>query len=191
MLKQRPRHDVEWRSTESTLLSLSSAIQQARSRGLAHRAVELLLLRALAQRKDSAWEAALADLRDALALAAPRGYLRQFLDEADELRTMFERLDPEQLRGSEAAPLARLLGDRLRPTANKRAVADAAPVEALTRREIAILKRLESGLGNKEIAESIFISEGTLKWHLHNVYGKLGVKNRTGALTRARALELL
>jgi ATP/maltotriose-dependent transcriptional regulator MalT len=171
--------------------ALGGAIAKARSRRLAHREVELLLLRALAQRKDGAWEAALADLREALALAAPRGYLRQFLDEADELRTLFERLDLERLRGSEAAPLARLLNDRLRPAAGTRPAADAAPVEELTRREIAILKRLESGLSNKEIAESIFISEGTLKWHLHNVYGKLGVKNRAGALTRARALALL
>jgi len=171
--------------------ALGGAIEQARQRGLAHREVELLLLRALARRKDGEWDAALADLRDALAVAAPRGYLRQFLDEAEELRSLFERLDPERLRGSEAAPLARLLRERLRQTADPRDVADAAAVEELTRREIAILKRLESGLSNKEIAESIFISEGTLKWHLHNVYGKLGVKNRSGAVTRARGLGLL
>ena len=171
--------------------ALNGAIEQARQRRLAHREVELLLLRALAQRKDGNWDAALADLRDALAVAAPRGYLRQFLDEADELRTLFERVDPERMRGSEAAPLARLLRERLRQSADPRDVADAAAVEELTRREIAILKRLESGLSNKEIAESIFISEGTLKWHLHNVYGKLGVKNRAGALTRARGLGLL
>jgi ATP/maltotriose-dependent transcriptional regulator MalT len=67
----------------------------------------------------------------------------------------------------------------------------AAAVEELTKREVAILKRLESGLSNKEIAEAIFISEGTLKWHLHNVYGKLDVKNRSGAMTRARALGIL
>jgi ATP/maltotriose-dependent transcriptional regulator MalT len=63
--------------------------------------------------------------------------------------------------------------------------------EELTKREVAILKRLESGLSNKEIAEAIFISEGTLKWHLHNVYGKLDVKNRSGAMARARALGIL
>ena len=39
--------------------------------------------------------------------------------------------------------------------------------------------------------DMIFVSEGTLKWHLHNVYGKLNVKNRSGAMTRARALGIL
>jgi LuxR family maltose regulon positive regulatory protein len=63
--------------------------------------------------------------------------------------------------------------------------------ERLTPREISILKRLESGLSNKEIAEAIFVSEGTLKWHLHNVYSKLNVKNRSGAMTRARTLGIL
>ena len=61
----------------------------------------------------------------------------------------------------------------------------------LTRREVGILQRLASGLSNKEIAEALFISEGTLKWHLHNIYGKLGSKNRSGALVQARALGML
>jgi ATP/maltotriose-dependent transcriptional regulator MalT len=63
--------------------------------------------------------------------------------------------------------------------------------EPLTRREVSILRRLESDLSNKEIAEAIFISEGTLKWHLHNIYSKLDVKNRSGALLRARTLSIL
>ena len=69
----------------------------------------------------------------------------------------------------------------------------ASPVteEQLTKREVSILKRLDSGLSNKEIAEAIFVSEGTLKWHLHNVYSKLNVRTRSGAMVRARALGIL
>ena len=66
-----------------------------------------------------------------------------------------------------------------------------APVEKLTRRELKILRQLESGLANREIAAALFISEGTLKWHLHNIYGKLDTRNRTAALARARRLGLL
>ncbi len=61
----------------------------------------------------------------------------------------------------------------------------------LTKREIELLKRLDSGMSNREIAESVFISEGTLKWHLHNIYGKLGARNRSGALICARRAGLL
>jgi LuxR family maltose regulon positive regulatory protein len=71
--------------------------------------VELLLLRALAEKEDGDWASALADVRRALTIAAPRNYVRVFLDEGRELGALIDRLDMEQLRGSEAAPLARRL----------------------------------------------------------------------------------
>ena len=175
--------------------ALGGAIEYCQERNLAHRWVELLLLRALAHRQDGEWASALTDLRKALTIAAPRQYLRLFLDEAGDLRPMIDRLDVERLRGSEAAPLARRLQQLMSKQPDGQNVAErpaAAPVlDELTKREVAILKRLESGLSNKEIAEAIFISEGTLKWHLHNVYGKLDVKNRSGAMIRARGLGIL
>ncbi len=174
--------------------ALGGAIDHCRQRGLFHRLVELLLLRALAHEHHGERGRAMDDLQKALTIAAPKQYLRLFLDDTRALRPMVDRLELEGLRGSEAAPLARRLQQLMRsaesqvPDRRNGAVPGA---EELTKREVAILKRLESGLSNKEIAESIFISEGTLKWHLHNVYGKLDVKNRAGAMTRARGLGLL
>ncbi len=181
LLKQSPRVVVE---------ALDTAIENSQQRELPHRTVELLILRALAEKEDGDWESALADVRRALTIAAPRNYVRVFLDEGRELGALIDRLDMEQLRGSEAAPLARRL-QRALCTPDIQGGAPIGRGEELTKRELSILKRLETGLSNKEIAESIFVSEGTLKWHLHNVYGKLNVKNRTGAMTRARALGIL
>src|SRR3984957_4841369 len=181
LLKQSPGIVVE---------ALDAAIDSSRQRELAHRSVELLILRALAAKEDGNWASALADVHRALTIAAPRNYVRVFLDEGRELGALIDRLDMEQFRGSEAAPLAR----RLQRTMCTPGVQGGAPLgmgEELTKRELSILKRLESGLSNKEIAEAIFVSEGTLKWHLHNVYGKLNVKNRTGAMARGRALGIL
>jgi LuxR family maltose regulon positive regulatory protein len=181
LLKQSPRVVVE---------ALDTAIENSQQRELPHRSVELLILRALAEKEDGDWTSALADVRRALTIAAPRNYVRVFLDEGRELGALIDRLDMEQLRGSEAAPLAR----RLQRATYTPDVQGGAPIgmgEDLTKRELSILKRLETGLSNKEIAEAIFVSEGTLKWHLHNVYGKLNVKNRTRAMARARALGIL
>ena len=118
--------------------------------------------------------------------------MRVFLDEGHELGTMLERLDPERLRGSEAAPLARRLKEALiKSDTHRGRQTSTVGDEELPRRELSILKRLDSGLSNKEIAEAIFVTEGTLKWHLHNVYSKLNVRNRSGAMVRARALGIL
>jgi len=181
LLKQSPRVVVE---------ALDAAIDNNQQRELAHRSVELLILRALAKKENGDCTSALADVRRALTIAAPRKYIRVFLDEGRELGALIDRLDMEQLRGSEAAPLARRL-QRAMCTPDVLGDAPISMGEELTKRELSILKRLESGLSNKEIAEAIFVSEGTLKWHLHNVYGKLDVKNRSGAMTRARALGIL
>ena len=55
--------------------------------------------------------------------------------------------------------------------------------QLLTPREIEIVKQVAAGLRNTEIAKKLFISEGTVKMHLHNIYQKLGVDSRT-KLTR-------
>jgi ATP/maltotriose-dependent transcriptional regulator MalT len=171
--------------------ALDEAIASCQRRGLAHRLVELLLIRALAHQAVTDRHGAEADLSEALAIAAPRGYLRVFIDEGPALISLIGRLDLEGQLGDQAAPLLR----RLQQSAT-RADGDLRDNSGtgdtpLTRRELSVLKRLESGLSNKEIAEAIFVSEGTLKWHLHNVYSKLDVKNRSGAIARAKGLGLL
>jgi LuxR family transcriptional regulator, maltose regulon positive regulatory protein len=178
------------RSPRAVVGALNTAIEASKQRAFAHRSVELLLLRALAEKQDGNWAAALADLHQALTIAAPRNYVRIFLDAGRELRTLFERLEMKQLRDSEAAPLARKLQSVM--CAPEIQGGEAVGMgEELTKRELSILKRLESGLSNKEIAEAIFVTEGTLKWHLHNVYSKLSVKNRSGAMNRARAMGIV
>ncbi len=54
-------------------------------------------------------------------------------------------------------------------------------IEKLTNRESELLTLLKQGLSNKELANSMFVSESTVKWHLSRIYIKLGVKNRLEA----------
>jgi DNA-binding NarL/FixJ family response regulator len=64
-------------------------------------------------------------------------------------------------------------------------------VEALTDREVEVLRALASGLRNKEIAFQLGLSESTIKTHLASVFGKLGVTTRTEAVSRGRELGLI
>lgn len=59
--------------------------------------------------------------------------------------------------------------------------ADAVVEAGLTERELGILKALARGLSNHAIAKELWVSEQTVKFHLSNVYRKLGVANRTEA----------
>jgi ATP/maltotriose-dependent transcriptional regulator MalT len=112
-------------------------------------------------------------------LGQSHGYRRVFIDDAELLRPI--------LQGS--APELAWLRELLTPSAVQRDTKGSG--SELTKRELRILTRLESGLSNREIAESLFVSEGTLKWHLHNIYGKLDVRNRSGAIAKAKELRLL
>ena len=60
-------------------------------------------------------------------------------------------------------------------------VSDAVEAAGLTERELDILKALARGLSNHAIAKELWVSEQTVKFHLSNVYRKLGVANRTEA----------
>jgi LuxR family maltose regulon positive regulatory protein len=64
-------------------------------------------------------------------------------------------------------------------------------IEPLSERELEILALIGDGYTNQEIAERLAITLHTVKKHSSNIYGKLGVRNRTQAVARARELRLL
>ena len=67
----------------------------------------------------------------------------------------------------------------------------AAPSNPLTPREQEVLCLLAGGLSNREIAEKLVFSLGTVKWYVNQIYSKLGVGSRTQAIVRANELQLL
>lgn len=69
--------------------------------------------------------------------------------------------------------------------------ADSGPVEALSRKELEVLRMLAGGYSNKEISIAIFKSEGTVKNQVSSILAKLGVRDRTQAVLRAINLGLL
>jgi two-component system, NarL family, response regulator len=63
--------------------------------------------------------------------------------------------------------------------------------DALTDKELQILKQIAHGLSNKQIAKLLFISEGTVKFHSNSIYAKLGVTSRTEAVKIAAQRGLI
>jgi DNA-binding NarL/FixJ family response regulator len=70
--------------------------------------------------------------------------------------------------------------------------AEAGPTfDSLTPREVEVLRRMQLGRTNPQIAKELFISGGTVKRHVENIIAKLGVSDRTQAVVRALELGLL
>jgi DNA-binding NarL/FixJ family response regulator len=69
--------------------------------------------------------------------------------------------------------------------------ADAEGAVAFTNRESEVVRLLAHGLSNRQIGQTLFISETTVKFHVHNVMGKLGVKRRAEVVYRSGQLGLL
>lgn len=63
--------------------------------------------------------------------------------------------------------------------------------EELNEREMEVLRSMAAGLSNREIADKMYLSINTIKWHTSNIYGKLGVRRRAEAIARASGLGLL
>ena len=63
--------------------------------------------------------------------------------------------------------------------------------EPLSARELQVLRFIAAGRSNPEIAEALYLSLNTVKWHAKNLYGKLGVRSRVQAAARGHELGLL
>jgi ATP/maltotriose-dependent transcriptional regulator MalT len=131
--------------------------------------------------------------------AVPRGMVRPFLDEGQRLVGILDRVrdkarrktgvDIDQLRFNAIAQ--RLLTISRHP---EHGIAGAATSRAhiakLTAREAEILKLVDQGRSNKEIARTLSISVDTVKWYLKNIFIKLGVSTRTQAMNEARRMNI-
>ena len=73
----------------------------------------------------------------------------------------------------------------------ERRLQDQPLIEPLSRRELEVLDLIAAGFSNAEISRQLFIAVGTVKRHINNSYGKLGVRSRTQAIAKAREIGLI
>jgi len=164
-------------------------VEASRQPGRINRQIKLHLLEAQLQLGRNARPAAMRSLHEALKLAARGGFVRSFLDEDD---IVLQLLRDDSLREGSGAEqdFVRLLlhASGSMPGYEQDA---AHPLDALTEREREILVFLANGVSNREMANHIFVSENTVKFHLKNIYSKLAVGTRLQAVAAARQIGLI
>ena len=155
--------------------------------------LEILILQALAFQKQGKTDQSMSALERSLTLAESQDFIRIFVDEGPQMaRLLYEALSRE------IAPdyVQRLLGAFPVEEPEKTSLPqpngpESELIEPLSEREIEVLQLIAEGLSNSEISSQLYLSLNTVKAHTRNIYGKLGVNNRTQAGAKARALGLL
>ena len=159
--------------------------------------VEIRTLQALVLRAKDEKNRAIDVMGRALALAEPEGYVRIFVDEVSPMAELLSEVLEAQQRGRldslsrvPARYLRKLLAalERDAPSASQPATE---PPEVLSERELEVLQLIAAGKSNRRIASELFVSLGTVKTHINNLYRKLDSHSRTQAVARARELKLL
>ncbi len=172
--------------------------------------IEILVAQAIARFASVAHQAqgnlslALASLERALTLAEPEGYFRLFVDEGEPMHLLLLDLRARIRKQSsgQSHPLLvyveRLLSgfghtEEIHPMAHPQKVNLMEPVpllEALSERELEVLRLLRTELSGPEIADKLIISPNTFRTHTSHIFAKLGVNNRRAAVRRAEELHL-
>jgi LuxR family maltose regulon positive regulatory protein len=192
---------------DQALVLLERLDNAAAAQGRTGSIIEIRALRALALAASGDEAGAVATLAEALLLAWPQGYVRVFADEGAPMGALLGRLIAAQRKDRTTARdvpleylgrLARAFGrdaTHAGPSGAPPAKGGGAVVwglvEALSERELEVLRLLAAGKQNHQIAEELYVALDTVKKHVTHIFQKLGAANRTEATARAHELDLL
>ena len=145
----------------------------------------LVAIRALQAALVEIQEEGLNYLIDALQLGETGGFIRTFLEVGEKLLPLLRTASGRGVTPAYArCILAAMTGKTTAMTGM------ASLIEPLSERELEVLRLMAAGMSNREIAARLVISTGTAKSHVHNLCGKLWVRNRTEAAMRAKELGI-
>ena len=159
--------------------------------------LEILALRAMSLWARGEKIRAIDVLGRALALGEAEGYVRTLVDEGPAMAALLSEALGTRQRGGFTTPDA-VSAHYLRKllAASEGEASGSVPpaeglLEPLSERELEVLQLIAAGKTNRQVATELFVSVGTVKTHVNNIYRKLDIHSRTQAVAKARALDLL
>jgi LuxR family maltose regulon positive regulatory protein len=180
--------------------ALRDALDHANACQRYWRALKIRLLLSLALDGLGRRDAAFAEMTKALQVATHEGFIRVFIDEGPALMMLICAWAKHHRNDMTTLGIVPAFVDNLLALADrshlglplrKEACKQTPPYEALTSRELDVLRMLAEGHRNKVIAEKLFVSELTIKSHLRKINAKLSAQNRTQAVAIGRGKGLI
>jgi LuxR family maltose regulon positive regulatory protein len=155
--------------------------------------IEILVVLSLAYEVQANISSALIPLKKALTLAEPEGYIHIFVDEGPPMAHLLYEAFSQGITLNYVRRLLAALPDVIsnKYDSAQIRITESDGIEPISAREIEVLQLISEGLTNQEIADRLYLSLHTVKGHARNIYSKLGVKNRTQAVTRGKVLGIL
>lgn len=169
---------------QATRHLLNRLFEFAKAGGRTIRVLETFLLQAMVWQAQGDYKQSLEYLVQALQIPGHGRYLRLFLDEGKPMAKLLKLAISEKIYTSKISRLLNLFG--LEENASNQLL-----IEPLSKRELDVIHYLAAGMTNQTIANQLHVSLAAVKWHAHNIYGKLEVNNRTQAVIKARKLGIL
>ncbi|MBZ0298422.1 MAG: LuxR C-terminal-related transcriptional regulator [Anaerolineae bacterium] len=184
--------------TDKALYLLERMVKRAEDGQRNGSLIRALILQALAFHAADDSQKAVESLARALLLAEPEQPLRVFADEGHPIALLLEKVLDMQRKGQLALPISSEYAARLLTTMGKNAPSPTPKrrteghlADALSPRELEVLRLLADGLESSEIAERLTIAVDTARTHIKNIYSKLDVHSRWEAIKHAEAYHLL
>jgi LuxR family maltose regulon positive regulatory protein len=136
---------------------------------------------------------ALEHLNSAFVIAKPEGFIRIFIDEGPPMAALlYEALSRESASEYVRQLLGAISSDEIKESAESQKYSGEFDwIEPLSQRELEVLQLIAEGLSNREIGDRLYLALNTVKTHTRNIYSKLGVRSRTQAVSKARAMGLM
>ncbi len=154
--------------------------------------IEIKIVQAIMFQTQAQSEKAQTTLQQACQLAQSEQLVRLFVDEGQPIASLLQTLPPTPFQRFVLAAFAEstLPVEETVQTQVVTAVSSP-PLDALSQRELEVLRLIASGLSNRQTAEKLVVAPGTVKKHLENIYSKLDVHSRTEAVRRATERNLI
>ncbi len=163
--------------------------------GRTKRVLECLILKAVTHWQIGKKDQAIVSFEQALNMARSEEFTRVFLDEGDIIAPLLQAIISKQKSTTEdnryINRLVEGLGNAATVSARKAIGGNYLLLAELSQRELDVMSLLAAGESNAEIGKQLKIKENTVKWHIKNIFEKLGVNNRTSAVLAAQELKLV